>query len=55
VAVGQAAVAGMKWLRQFYVSVNGAWDQSIVQWYESGEYFTASLEPNAIGRIIKTN
>ncbi|KAJ3166564.1 hydrolase 76 protein [Irineochytrium annulatum] len=44
-AVGAAAKAAMKWMPYYYSTPNfdGAWDQSIIQWHESGEYWNNFL------------
>ncbi|KAJ3331880.1 hydrolase 76 protein [Blyttiomyces sp. JEL0837] len=46
-AVGKALVSSMKWLTYYYYPSNygdGAWNQTVVQWHESGEYNDAFLE-----------
>ncbi|KAI9362964.1 glycosyl hydrolase family 76-domain-containing protein [Zopfochytrium polystomum] len=44
-AVGQAAAAGIKWLTYYYSSPtnDGAWDQQIIQWHESGQFWNTIL------------
>ncbi|KAJ3074612.1 hydrolase 76 protein [Podochytrium sp. JEL0797] len=49
-AVIAAAKAAMAWMPYYYTSPqqDGSWDQTIVQWHESGEYFTQFYTYRAI-------
>ncbi|KAI9326289.1 glycosyl hydrolase family 76-domain-containing protein [Zopfochytrium polystomum] len=42
--IARASVAAVKWMTYYYTSpaLDGAWDQDLIQWHESGEFWHAS-------------